>query len=116
VPTLPTNPDVLRAAHRATGDAASLVGWIVPCDLASVVANLGFLHAGTTDVVVGMTMPGTVVAPDAPIRVVASDKQTVYGSFWSNVDVVVGPSGTVEVPSSNVFLNPSTLRAYPACP
>jgi hypothetical protein len=48
---------------------------ITPCDPASVASNFGVMYAGTNDVLVHITMAGTIVAPNAPIRVLASNKQ-----------------------------------------
>jgi hypothetical protein len=103
--TVQLNPEVV-----CTGPSG-----VVPCDPAGVAANLGVMDVGVSDAIIGVTMAGTIVAPNASIRVAARYRQTVYGSFWSKVGVVVGPSVTVVVPSANVFFDASELPAYPAC-
>src|SRR4029077_18146273 len=62
--TVKLNPDVFCSGPSG----------IVPCDPANVASNFGVMDMGTTDVIVGMTTAGTVVAPNAPIRVLASNK------------------------------------------
>jgi hypothetical protein len=90
-------------------------GFVSACDPDGAASSFGLMDLGTSDVVVGTSLAGTIVAPSASIVVGPGAGTTVHGAFWSNRSVSVTPSSTIVVPSTNVFFDPSDAPAYPAC-
>ena len=88
---------------------------VTECNPDDAASRFGVMDLGTSDVVVGTALAGTIVAPRASIVVLPGSGGVTHGAFWSKKRVTVLPWGKIVMPSANVFFDSTEASAYPAC-